>query len=177
MSDLALEFERTLQLLLGDRAYQSAGEEANTRARRKRLREMCKLLACRVMDLDTTVNHRERILAEIQCLEERLKTAANVDGQLVYPLFRLVARLLGHEQSRGARPYTPAYFQTESQRFTSDVLDHNEGAEHFDSLKANAMTLRRAVALSLRAKGIDTFTIGLALNCSEHHVKKLLRGL
>jgi len=177
MPDATLEFERTLQLMVGDRAYQSAGEEGNATARRARLRELCKLLSRHITELDTTVRHRERLLAEIQYFDHCLKANDNPSREMLYVLLRLVGRLLGHDYYGGVRPHTPIYVQSEDQRFTTALSENDEGPELFAALKGNAMTLRRDIVRSLKEKGIDDFTIALVLNTSECQVKKLRRGL
>ena len=172
-----MEFENTLRLVFGDLAYQSAGEEGNPVARRKRLRDLCRCLARHISALDTTEHHREMLLGEIDRFQAALKATREPSWRMIYTLLRFAARLLGYDYQSGVRPYTPIYERTENQRFTAALLDRKEGRTFFYSMKNNAIAIRREIAQSLKKKGLDDFVIALVLNTSEYQVKKMRRGL
>ena len=91
---------------------------------------------------------------------------------MIFSLISACARFLGHDYS-GARVNTPSYWQSSDQSFTQHIF---ESAEHkFENIKEDAVTIRAKICVDLRANGTDTFTIALALNTSEHQVKKLIR--
>jgi len=163
-----------MQLLFGDRAYQIAGMEANWRSRRAWLRRALKLMMREVTSLDTTPRHREMLIAELDAISTLITTSKDASWELVYRFFRVCSRFLGFDYSNGAKCHSVAYWQDAGQRFTSELLAGK--ANPSDDDPQSILALRRAIVAELDVKGIDSFGIGLILNCSEHQVKQIRKS-
>jgi hypothetical protein len=168
-----MQFEITMRLLFGEKAYQIAGTEANPKHRREWLRKAVRELLRLVNALDAPARHKKMLMAELDAVSEELKgAAAQPSWELVYRLFRLSMRLFGFDYAAGARCYTPAYWQTPEQRHTERIL--NGGDPMLSSQEAkDAISIRGDVVEVLRSRGFDDFKISLVLNTSEYAIRQL----
>jgi len=174
MIDRPLDYEYTMRLFLGDKAYQIAGTESNTTAKRQLLRKLCKTLLRQIDKLDTTNRHRASLMYEVTTLNERLKIKEPDLWGLIYVLLRLVGRLLGYHFMHGVRPHTPMYYQTPDQHFTDELLSSESPVRPLE-LKRNAIVVRRRIVAQLIDEGMSDFDVSLVLRTSEYEVKKLLK--
>lgn len=169
--DSAMEFELTMRLLFGNRAYQIAGSVTHPTYRREWLKKAIKRLTRVVNDLDTTPRHKRMLLSELDATSLILRGIKEPSWDLVCRLLRLAMRLLGFDYVRGAHCHT-GYYQTPSQHFTSTLLDGGDALQdHYD--RKDAISIRRQVIRDLAAQGFDDFKISLVLNTTEYHVKQL----
>ena len=174
--DRGMQFEITMRLLFGEKAYQIAGIEANPKHRREWLQKAVRELLRLVNALDTTPRHKKMLMAELEAVSRALKGAAEPSWEVVYRLFRLCMRLFGFDYVAGARCHTPAYWQTPDQRHTERILDGDDPMRGYEEEK-DAVSIRRDVVEELRKKGLDDFKISLVLNTSEYAIKQLRSNL
>ncbi len=167
-----MAFELLMARILGQKAYQSAGQFANPTTRNDWLRKTFNLMLKEIDEIDTTSRHKQMLMRDLQAAIDGLSISHDPSWEMIFSLISACARFLGHDYS-GARVNTPSYWQSSDQRFTQLIF---ESAEHkFENIKEDAVTIRAKICVDLRANGTDTFTIALALNTSEHQVKKLIR--
>lgn len=166
-----MQFESTMRLLFGEKAYQIAGTEANPKHRREWLQKALRELLRLANSLDTTPRHKKMLMLELEAVSKALKGAADPSWDIVYRLFRLSMRLFGFDYT-GARCHTPAYWQTPDQRHTVRIFENTDpSCVHQEEM--DAISIRQGVVEHLRRKGLDDFKISLVLNASEYAVKKL----
>lgn len=174
--DLGMDFEVTMRLVFGDKAYHIAGQNFDTKARSQWLRRWVKALLRDAMRIDTTARHKQRIGHALERVAKSIDRSSEPTWGLVFALLRLVSILFGRDFVKGARCHTPVYFQTSDQRVTVDILTGGDAMQDYYDLK-DAISVRAEVVKSLKEQGYDDFKIGLVLNTSEYEVKKLLREL
>lgn len=167
-----MQFEITMRLLFGEKAYQIAGTEANPKHRREWLQKAVRKLLRLANTLDTTPRHKKMLMTELEAVSQELKRVTEPSWDVVYRLFRLCMRLFGFDYVAGARCHTPAYWQTSDQRHTERILDGGDPMQAFQEGK-DAVSIRQDVVEDLRRKGFDDFKISLVLNTSEYAVKQL----
>lgn len=168
-----MDFEMTMRLLFGDKAYHIASSGADPARRRNWLKKAVKKMLVQVDDLDTTVRHKERLMAELESVLKSLNRIKEPSWTLVYGLLRLSMRLLGYDYAKGAHCHTPSYWQTENQHLSTAIC---EGGDD-DHDKNNAISVRRSVAGQLKGEGLSNFKIALVLNTKEYKIKNLLSEL
>lgn len=167
-----MAFERLMTQILGQKAYQSAGQFANPTTRNDWFRKTFKLMLKEVDEIDTTSRQKQMLMRDLQAAIDSLSDSRDPSWEMMFSLVSACARFLGHDYS-GARVNTPSYWQSPDQRFTQAIF---EKAEHeLEHTKEDAVTIRAKICRELRANGTDTFTIALVLNTSEYQVKKLIR--
>ena len=170
--DTAMQFELTMRLLFGERAYHIASSHNNEVHRRQWLQKANREIERRVNRLDSTPRHKQMLMAELGEVGSHLKGAKNPSWDVVYALLRFSMRLLGSDYLRGARCHTPFYWQTPSQYDTSNILEGGDVMQlHSDG--SNAIAIRRTIVEDLRQKGLNDFKISLVLNTTEYEVKQL----
>ncbi len=158
--------------ILGQQAYQSAGQFANPATRNDWFRKTFKLMLKEIDEIDTTSRQKQMLMRDLQAAIDSLSDSRDPSWDMMFSLVSACARFLGHDYS-GSRVNTPSYWQSPDQRFTQAIF---EQAEHeLDHTKQDAVTIRARICRELRANGTDTFTIALVLNTSEYQVKKLIR--
>lgn len=170
--DTAMDFEMTMRLLFGERAYHIADEHGSVQGRRSWLAKAMQLLTQEVDKLDTTVRHRQMLMGEIEAIDAAVKAEAEPSWNLVYRLLRLSSRLLGFDYVRGAKCHTATYWQTPGQNLNSVVFEGGDIMQDYYD-KKNAISVRRSVVQSLKAQGLNDYKIALVLNTTEYQVKKL----
>jgi DNA-binding NarL/FixJ family response regulator len=167
-----MDFELTVRMFVGDRAYGIAGSEGNPKYRSQWLRRAVQRLVKVAETVDTTERHRRMILGELAAIVDALKPSDAPRWSLVYALVRLAGRLLGYDYVRGARCHSPVYWQTTGQHLNTVVFEGGDIMQDYYDQK-NAIAIRRQVVQVLRAQGHSDYTIAQVLNISEYHVKKL----
>lgn len=172
LMDTAMEFELTMRLLFGEKAYHIADFEANPSGRREWLQKSIRKLTRVVNDLDTTHRHKQRLMADLDTISKLLKGIKEPSWDLVYRFLRLVSRLLGYDYVRGAKCHSLLYWQSPEQHLTSHVLSGGDIMQNYYDRK-DAISVRRAVVEDLKSKGLDDFKISLVLNTTEYEVKQL----
>ena len=110
-----MDFELTMRLFLGEKAYHIAGQERHDKSRREWLQKAAKKILKRVDGLESTTRHEKMLMSEAEHLVESLKGKKQNPWFIVYRLFRLCGRLLGFDFVKGAIVHTPIYHQTASQ--------------------------------------------------------------
>ena len=173
--DTAMEFELAMRMLFGDKAYHIAAQHGNSSARREWLTKALRHLERDVDTLDTTVRHKERLMAEMDILLVLLKQQKDPSWDLVYSSLRLVMRLLGYDYVPGARCHTATYWQSTGQHWHSVVAEGGHVMQDYYD-KRNAISVRRSVVLDLKAQGLDDYKIALVLNTTEYQIKQLRRN-
>lgn len=167
-----MQFENTMRILFGEKAYQIAGTEANPKHRREWLQKALRELLRMVDSLDTVPRHKKMLMLELEAVSSVLKGSAEPSWELVYRLFRLCMRLFGFDYMSGVRCHTPVYWQSPNQRHTARIME-GEDPMRGDEEEKDAISVRRGVAEELKKRGFDDFKISLVLNTSEHAVKQL----
>ena len=170
--DTAMHFELTMRLLFGEKAYQIAGSEAHHAHRREWLRKAVRKLLRVVNTLDTTLRHKQALMAELDAIAPLLKGAKEPSWDLVYRMLSLSSKLLGFDYVRGEKCHTPVYFQTPGQYYTAHILNGGDAMQAYYDRK-DAVSVKRLVVEDLKAKGFDHFKISLVLNTTEYEVKQL----
>lgn len=92
--DVSMEFELTMRLLFGDRAYHIASSHGHPAYRREWLQKAVRKLLRIVNAIEATTPHKERLMRELGKVSAHLKGAKEPSRELVYALFRLAMRLL-----------------------------------------------------------------------------------
>jgi hypothetical protein len=173
--DCGMDFELTMRLLFGDKAYQIAGTEANPKHRREWLQKSVRELLRITNALDATPRQKQVLLAALDAISKKLKPTDQPSWELVYQLLRLAMRLYGFGYA-GARCYSLAYWQTPEQRRAEELFEGKDSTES-QAERTDAVSIRRAVVEKLSGEGVDDFKIALVLNISEHAVKQLRSNL
>jgi len=175
--DVGMDFEMTMRLLFGQRAYHIAGEAMHPPSRRQWLREALRKIMVIVNKLDTAPHHKEVLLRTLNDGKASLKEGDS-SWPLVISLMRLSIHLLGFEYATGTQFQQPIYSRDWGQYYTA--RSHNRGTDS-DALdeshndKQNAIVARRRLVQQLSDNGMNTFQIALVLNTSEYEVKRLRR--
>jgi len=149
-----MDFELTIRMFFGDRAYGIAGTEGSPKYRSQWLRRAIQQLVKVVETVDTTERHRRMILGELAAIAEGFKPSDTPQWSVVYALVRLVGRLLGYHYVRGARCHSLVYWQTTGQHLNTAVFEGGDVMQDYYDQK-NAIAVRRQVVESLRAQGLN----------------------
>ena len=169
-------FEHIMQLYFGEKANHVAGQANSPRDRREWLRRVVRLLLKRIDSLETTPRHRQVLMANVEAVARAIGADAEPSWKLVFVLFAVIGRLMGLDFERGARCHSLAYFQTPSQHFTADLLEHDQPTQNAED-KRDAIRIRGDIIRLLKERGLSDFKIALVLSTTEYEVKKLRKGL
>lgn len=169
--DRGMQFEITMRILFGDKAYQIAGTDANPKHRREWLQKATHKMLRLVNTLDTTPRHKAMLMAELEAVYQVLKGTPEPSWEIVYRLFRLCMRLFGFDHF-GVRCHMPAYWQTPAHRHTERIFHGGDPMREYQEGK-DAISIQRDIVEELRRKGLDDFKISLVLNTSEYAIKQL----
>ena len=172
MPDVAMDFEITMRLIFGERAYHIADEHGHAPSRARWIFKSLKMIRTQVDKLSTTVRHRQMLLGEIEAFAALLKPSTEPSWGMIYRLLRLIFRLLGFDYVKGARCHTLEYWQSTPQRLNSVVFEGGDIMQDYYD-KNNAIALRRQAAEALRVAGNNEYMIALALNTTEYELRKL----
>jgi hypothetical protein len=167
-----MDFEISMRLLFGEKAYHIADQHGSTKGRRAWLTKAIRMLMREVDALDTTVRHKKMLMGELEAVAALVKSESEPSWDLVYRFLRLASRLLGFDYVRGARCHTPTYWQSPGQNLNSVVFEGGDIMQNYYD-KKNAIAVRRSVVQNLKSQGLDDYKIALVLNITEYQVKKL----
>lgn len=170
-----MRFERTLMLFVGDQGYQTASQSGTPKLRREWLKRILRLVLKAMDKLETTPRHKQVLMA---CTERAIEDIGKYDQPtwtLVYDLLAIIGRLMGFDLGQGGRMHTIAYWQTEGQYYTSNMLLGGNPVQHFND-KLDAVSIRQRVIQQLKAEGFSDFKIALVMNTTEHQVQQLRLG-
>ena len=170
--DVAMDFEITMRLLFGEKAYHIADQHGSTKGRRAWLTKAIEMLTREIDTLDTTVRHKQMLMGELEAIADLVKRESEPSWDIVYRFLRLASRLLGFDYVRGARCHTPTYWQTPAQNLNSVVFEGGDIMQDYYD-KKNAIAVRRSVVQDLKSQGLNDYKIALVLNITEYQVKKL----
>jgi len=171
-----MDFELTMRLFLGEKAYHIAGQESQDKSRREWFLKAAKKILKRIDDLESTNRHEQMLMSEAEQLIESLKGKIHNPWFIVYRLFRLCGRLLGFDFVKGAIVHTPIYHQTENQYYTSEILTGGDVMQDYYD-KKDTVSTRKRIADQLKKEGMTDFKIALVMNTTEYQIKKLRKGL
>ena len=163
-------FETTMQLFLGDKAYQIAGQAYNEKHRKEWYRKAIRKIIRRIQEIDTSTKHKE---AMTHCSERALVILSKKqfnETKLSLYLFCLVGSLLGFAVI-GTLPVYLKTFDTEALSKGADTI------ELMQNYEKNSTSVRKRIINQLREEGLNDFQVSLVLNTSEYQVKKLRRDL
>jgi len=169
--DTAYDFELTMRLLFGDKAYHIASSQDSPSQRRKWVQKSIRKLMLIVNDLDTTLRHKQMLMGELDVIAKLVKGANEPPWELVYRFLRLTSRLLGYDYV-GIKRYSLSYWQSLEQHYAA-LPSNGGGVMQKYSDQKDAISIRRSVVENLKSKGFDDFKISLVLNTTEYEVKQL----
>ena len=136
-----MDFELTMRLFLGDKAYHIAGQESHDKYRREWLLKAAKRILRRVDAIETTTRHKKLLMAEAEKLVQSLKGQIRSPWTIAYRLFRLCGRLLGFDFVRGSIVHTPMYYQTPDQHYTTEIFEGGDELQDYYDKKNAVSTL------------------------------------
>ena len=172
--DTSMDFELTMRMLFGDKAYQIASQEAHPTHRRKWIGKAVKQLLRDADKFDTTVRHKKMLLADLEAISNMLKGVKEPSWSIIYRLLRVCVRLFGYDFPHGARCHTPAYWQNSSQHYTAEIFQGGDAMlDYYD--EQDTISVRQTVVMDLKKQGLSDFKIALVLNTTEYAVKQLRR--
>ena len=167
-----MDFELTMSMFFGDRAYGIAGSEGSQKYRSQWLRRAVGQMLKIAQSIETTERHRRMILGELQAISDGLKPSETPKWSVVYAMVRLIGRLLGYDYVRAARCHTPVYWQSSGQYLNTVVFEGGDIMQDYYDQK-NAVAIRRQVVESMRRQGHTDYVISQVLNTTEYQIKKL----
>lgn len=170
--DTAMQFELTMRLLFGEKAYHIAGSAGHPAHRREWLQRAVRRLLRLVNTLDTTPRHKQMLMVELEEISGLLKGANKPSWALVYHLLSLCMRLVGFDYTRGVKCHTPIYWRSHEQYYTAHILSGGDVMQDYND-KTDAISVRRSIVKDLKGKGLDDFKISLVLNTIEYEVNQL----
>lgn len=141
MMDTGMDFEITMRILFGKKAYNIASAEANSGPRRKWLQKAIRELTRTINNLDTTPRHKQMLMTEAEAVSQLLKGVKEPSWALVYCFFRLTSRLLGYDFVCGARCHSPLYWQSPEQHHTAHVSNGGDVMQNYYDQK-DAISVR-----------------------------------
>lgn len=171
-----MDFELTMRLFMGDKAYHIAGQESHDKYRREWLLKAAKIIIRRVDALESTTRHQQMLMNEAEQLIQSLKGVKVTPWSIVYRLFCLCGRLWGFDFVRGSILHTPIYYQNPEQYYTSEILSGGDTLQDYYD-KKDALSTRKRIAEQLKKEGLTDFKIALVLNTTEYQIKKMRKGL
>jgi hypothetical protein len=174
--DQGMDFELSLRLFLGNRAYHSASFESYIKSKLEWLQKVAKKIIKRIDELDTTTRHKQMLAAEAERFFEKVCSSKVSPWEVVYVLIRLCGRLLGFDFPRGSIVHTPIYYQSSVQYYTSQIFQGGDTMQDYYDQK-DMVAVRKRIIKQLKKEGFSDFKIGLVLNTSEYHIKKTLIAL
>ena len=174
MLDVAMIFEKTLRLVLGEQANHKADYEDDVKARRNWLTKVIRQFEKDVNTLDTTIWHKDQLMKELVAISDLLKSDYEASWNLVYRVLHFSASLMGYADLQGEKFHTASFWQTKKQYcFSIDAKYIDDTDDPRD--QRNVIAVRRNLIQDLKSQGVGTFKIALVLNISENEVKKYLK--
>jgi hypothetical protein len=168
------DFEIAMLQFFGPKAHQISDLATSPSSRNHWFRKALRAMQKDIATIDTTVRHKEMLMADVRKIEMELKGLKNPTWSVIFSFLSLCSRFLGYDYCEGIRLHTLCYHQTRDQNFRRRLLECDNSVDVHNS-ELNAISVRKRLAQDLKEDGINTFTIALILNISEYQVKKLLR--
>lgn len=177
--DLGMDFEYTVRMFLGDKAFHIAGGVHDEKYFKGDLKSCIPVMRKKAMGLDTTSRHKEMLLKEIEELNELLKSKhKGNEKEIIISLFGLVGRLFGFDGVNGVVHNLAFYHQTYSQYAVGKLdWEQKNNYQTHKEFKDNIITLQKEVYLTLHKKEVNDQIIAGVLNTTEHYIKKLKNNL
>jgi len=175
---ISLYFEHVMSLFLGKSAYQCAGEEANEKARNKRLNAVAKVIVKRVDTIDSTTRLKRKILMGAENFFEATKEKNISTKNLLYVLLWFCGSLLGMESNGRINAITHSlfYWQTKNQYITSDIIEGKDGIQEYED-KKYIFDARKKTIEKLKKEGFTYFKIAMIFNTTEYQIKKIINAI
>ena len=175
---ISLYFESTMGLFLGKKAYQCAGEEANEKARNKRLNAVAKVMLKRVDTIDSTTRLKRKLLIGAEDFFEATKEKDISTKKLLYILLRFCGSLLGFEYNGRISAITHSlfYWQNKNQYITSNIIEGKDVMQEYKD-KKYIFNIRKKIVKNLKAEGLTYYKIALIFNTTEYQVKKMINEI
>lgn len=167
---LEMLFETTIRSFLGDRAFHIAGQAHTEKLRRMWYRKVLKKVVREMQEVDSRTLHKEELVKWSEMALASLNERRLDEVRFTLCLLRLVGSLLGFVGLKPYRIATLAYFQTQSQELTEQIVRRDGDVEDYHQ---STLSIRRNLIGQLKDEGRTYFEIALVLNTSEYHVKKL----
>lgn len=169
--DYSMAFELAMMQFFGEKAHHIASYAGNKILTKKWLLKSVKRMMRNVDDIDTTVRHKESMFLSLEYLESAIKDW-DIPEKIIFDLFMLCSRFLGYDGCK-ARCYTPVYWQTQDQYFTTTILQGRSAEEDYRGDKKNIISARKKLIENLKREGYNDFKISLILNTTEYEIKNL----
>ena len=175
---ISLYFESTMGLFLGKKAYQCAGEEANEKARNKRLNAVAKVMLKRVDTIDSTTRLKRKLLIGAEDFFEATKGKDISTKNLLYVLLWFCGSLLGFESNGRVNAITHSlfYWQNKNQYITSNIIEGKDDMQEYKD-KKYIFNIRKKIVKNLKAEGLTYYKIALIFNTTEYQVKKMINEI
>ena len=173
--DNAMQFEHTLMLFFGSKAYQTAGQAATPTSCRYWLRRVLKRLIRDVDKIETTPRHKQLLMQNVEAAHNTIESSNEPTWKFVYHLITLIGRLLGYDYQRGGKCHTLSYWQTYGQNYSAVIQSGGDVLQdYYDEL--DTVKIRQDVVRSLKKSCLSDFKIALVLHTTEHEVQQLRLG-
>ena len=180
-NNFGLDFEYCVRQFLGDRASHIADVANNDVEFRKYLRECIKEIRKRIDKVDTTVRHKERLMSEVNNINDQLKTKGIIkDKEIIIKLFWFISRLLGYDFVSGSSFNEPIYHQTFKQYEKEKMNQVKKGDDYWKERTKrdkNIISERLNVCKILKDKGLNDSEISQVLHITEYEFKKIKHNI
>lgn len=162
----SLNFEDSVRQFLGESAFHAADFFGNN-VEMKRLARKCIKIARKKIDLiDTTVDHKEKLMNCVEELDALLKNRKYcVDKDFLVVILRIIGRFLGYDSISGISRYSILYWQT--------YHDYEMTGKNNE----NIITIRKQLYKDLRESNMSDEKIALIFNTTEYQIKKLKHNI
>lgn len=171
MTDFMSDFEYSMRLFFGDKAYNISGLSLNHKVRNHWLRRTIDKLARQFNGLDAPEALKEALLHAADLLRNVNLRSEQPNWAFVYRLLRIIAHLLGYVLITGRQHYSVMWVQTPAQHYFDKVERGGRWTAYEDA--QSAQCVRAKLAAQLRREGISDFQISLIFNTTEYQIKKL----
>ncbi len=176
---ISLYYEGVMGLFLGKKAHHKcAGEEANEKARNKRLNAVAKIILKRVDKIDSTTRLKRKLLMGAEDFFEATKEKNISTKKLLYVLLWFCGSLLGFEYNGRVSAITHSlfYWQNKNQYITSNIIEGKDDMQEYKD-KKYIFNIRKKIVKNLKAEGLTYYKIALIFNTTEYQVKKMINEI
>ena len=177
--NISLYYEGVMGLFLGKKAHHKcAGEEANEKARNKRLNAVARIILKRVDKIDSTTRLKRKLLMGAEDLFEATKKKNISTKKLLYVLLWFCGSLLGFEYNGRVSAITHSlfYWQNKNQYITSNIIEGKDDMQEYKD-KKYIFNIRKKIVKNLKTEGLTYYKIALIFNTTEYQVKKMINEI
>ena len=177
--NISLYYEGVMGLFLGKKAHHKcAGEEANEKARNKRLNAVARIILKRVDKIDSTTRLKRKLLIGAEDFFEATKEKNISTKKLLYVLLWFCGSLLGFEYNGRVSAITHSlfYWQNKNQYITSNIIEGKDDMQEYKD-KKYIFNIRKKIVKNLKAEGLTYYKIALIFNTTEYQVKKIINEI